>query len=107
MSHHHHDHSCSHEHHEHDDHDVESALQYSLYKYIDLDNVTCLNEATPNSIRNVFKPYHERIERTKYVESDCDEQLIVHIPFTGMIKLKAISLLCENGDMAASALKVY
>ncbi|EDQ92554.1 uncharacterized protein MONBRDRAFT_13362 [Monosiga brevicollis MX1] len=83
-----------------DDHDEhpERGVQSSLFDAIDLPHVTCLNEAASGSIRNVFKPYHEREDRTTWVESDADEQLIVHIPFTGDVKLKSITVIAEDGD---------
>jgi len=41
------------------------------------------------------------------VESDVDEQLIIHIPFTGAIKLKSIIILGGNGGQAPSKLKIF
>lgn len=43
----------------------ELGLQYSLYQKIDLENVTCLNEAAENSGKLVFKPWEQRKDRDK------------------------------------------
>ena len=57
---------------------------------IDLSQLTCLNETAENSGRDVFKPYEQRLDREKCVESDADEELLFNIPFTGNVKLKGI-----------------
>ncbi|GAA5882038.1 hypothetical protein JCM3774_005118 [Rhodotorula dairenensis] len=61
-----------------------------LYQHIDRDNVVALNadEATTGSV--VIRPWDERMRDDEWVESDADEQLILHIPFTGNIKLRSI-----------------
>jgi hypothetical protein len=43
-----------------------------------------------NSGRGVFKAYEQRLDRTQFVESDADEELLFNIPFTGNVKLKGI-----------------
>ncbi|ORZ19241.1 DUF1000-domain-containing protein [Lobosporangium transversale] len=115
MSHHCHDeahaHGHGHGHHDHDhDHDElpDSGLVHeSLYQKIDHDNVTCLNEAEPNSGKSVLKPWHEKMDDTKFVESDADEQLIFRIPFTGLVKLKSISLRTDPGESAPRKMKAF
>ncbi|CAG8536003.1 11788_t:CDS:2, partial [Funneliformis caledonium] len=71
------------------------------------DNVRCLNEKEPNSGKNVIKPWNERDDTSKYVESDVDEQLILFIPFTGSVKLKSISIKSGSGNSCPSILKAY
>ncbi|GBB84303.1 hypothetical protein RclHR1_10910004 [Rhizophagus clarus] len=107
-----HDHSRDghgHGHHGHDhDHDgPERGAEESLYSRIDRDNVRCLNEREPTSGKNVIKPWNEREDTTKHVESDIDEQLIIFIPFTGSIKLKSILIKAGPGDSCPSMLKAY
>ncbi|KAH7030417.1 galactose-binding domain-like protein [Linnemannia elongata] len=106
-----HGHSHGHGHDDHDhDHDEspDSGLVHeSLYQRIDHDNVTCLNEAEPNSGRSVLKPWHEKMDDTKFVESDADEQLIFRIPFTGLVKLKSITLRNDSGETAPRKMKAF
>jgi hypothetical protein len=97
--HHHHDHQ-----HTHDEED--SLVKDLLYSQIDIDHVIGLNESQPGASATVIKPWHERYDLSKYVQSDVDEQLIIHIPFTGMIKLKSILLYTLPDDSAPSKLKV-
>lgn len=41
------------------------------------------------------------------LESDADEQLLMHIPFTGQVKLHSILLRTSNSDSAPRTLKVF
>ncbi len=41
---------------------------------------------------DAIKPYDLRMDTSRWLESDDDEQLIIRIPFTGSVKLKAFSL---------------
>ncbi|KAF9379437.1 PITH domain-containing protein 1 [Podila verticillata] len=114
MSHHCHDEAHGHGHghgHDHDhDHDElpdSDLVHESLYQKIDHDNVTCLNESESNAGKSVLKPWHERMDDTKFVESDADEQLIMRIPFTGMVKLKSITLRSDPGETAPRKLKAF
>lgn len=65
----HHEHDDHHEHHGHNhehDHDgPDRGAEYTLYKQIDIDNVTCLNESEDGSAKTVFKSWEERWDVTK------------------------------------------
>ncbi|KAI9597724.1 galactose-binding domain-like protein [Syncephalis fuscata] len=107
---------CHHEHHGHDGHDHgddhthddEIALVKDLlYEKIDRDNVRGLNESIPGAAKSIIKPWHERNSTTPLLESDSDEQLIVIVPFTGMVKLKSILIKTGRGDVAPSRLSVF
>ncbi|GAA5806203.1 galactose-binding domain-like protein [Helicostylum pulchrum] len=99
---------CHDEHCEHDHSDLpDSGEQFLLYSKIDLDNVRCLNESEPNSGKKVIRPWNERMDDLKLVESDADEQLIVVIPFTGSVKLRSICLRTDPTDSAPSKMKVF
>lgn len=78
-----HDHS-GHDHgdgaHDHTD-DITPALQYSLYQHINFDDITTMNEAEPDSGKAIVKKtWAERLEEKPELESDADEQLLMHIP---------------------------
>ncbi|KAI9495310.1 galactose-binding domain-like protein [Zychaea mexicana] len=101
-------HRCHGEHCEHDHDDLPGAGdQFLLYSRIDRDNVRCLNEAEPDSGKSVIKPWNERFDNEKFVESDADEQLILFVPFTGSVKLRSICLRTARGDTAPSTMKVF
>ena len=82
---HHHDyngHGHGHGHDEHDhSHDLEPALQSNLYKQIDFESITTLNEAEPRSGAAVVKKtWAQRLDDAPELESDADEQLLIHVP---------------------------
>jgi hypothetical protein len=84
-------HSHSHDHydgadpidhtHDHDD-DLTPAIQNHLYSQIDFSAVQCLNEAAPGSATAVLqKTWTQRLDALPELESDCDEQLLLTVPF--------------------------
>ena len=51
-----------------------------------------------NSGRLVFKPWERRLDKTEFVESDADEELLINIPFTGDVKLKGLIVIGGEDD---------
>ncbi|PWN52384.1 DUF1000-domain-containing protein [Violaceomyces palustris] len=103
-------HSCGHNHGEGDDDDhVEpgQGQQDLLYSLIDKQGVTCLNESSPDMALAILKPFDQRKDETTYLESDCDDQLILRIPFTSSVKIR--SLLFKSGppDQTPDQLHLY
>ncbi|PNH06335.1 hypothetical protein TSOC_007289, partial [Tetrabaena socialis] len=63
--------------------------------------VRCLNEAVVGSCRNVLRPWHTRLQEVAVpLRSNSDEEeeaeLLLHIPFDGAVKLKALSVICRG-----------
>jgi hypothetical protein len=72
--------------HSHDGHDhsdnITPTSHFSLYQHVEFDKVTTLNEATPDSGRAIVKKaWAERLQEEPELESDVDEQLLMHIPY--------------------------
>ncbi|PBP20451.1 60S ribosomal protein L3 [Diplocarpon rosae] len=105
-----HDHGAhDHDHagHDHSD-DITPALQYSLYQHINFDDITTLNEAQTNSGKAIVKKtWAERMQDEPELESDADEQLLIHIPFTGQVKLHSILIRTSLSGSAPQTLKVF
>jgi hypothetical protein len=67
--------------HDHDD-DLTPAIQNQLYSQIDFSAVRCLNEATPGTgVAILQKTWTQRLEAEPELESDCDEQLLLTVPY--------------------------
>lgn len=86
---------------------VDLGVSYSLFSKIDMDKVQCLNEAQDDSVKSVFKPWSERLNFETYLESDCDPELLINIPFTGNVKLKGFIILGGNADSHPSRVKLF
>ncbi|XP_028453141.1 PITH domain-containing protein 1 isoform X2 [Perca flavescens] len=86
---------------------AERGLEYGLYRRIDLEKLQCLNESRDGDGKLVFKPWDQRNERDKYVDSDADEELLFNIPFTGSVKLKGIIISGENDDSHPAEVRLY
>ena len=75
-----HDHGHSGHVHDHSD-DIEPALQSLLYKQIEFDKITTLNEAEPNAgTKVVRKTWAQRLDPEPLLSSDADEQLLMLVP---------------------------
>ncbi|KAJ3376349.1 Thioredoxin-like protein 1, partial [Lobulomyces angularis] len=62
-----------------------------LQEFIILKQVECLNQKTGNDVQNVFK------NDNTFLESDCDEQLIISIPFNQAVKVHSIKFVAPEG----------
>lgn len=71
--------------------------------------VRVLNEAESSSSASVFRAWDQRLERpaTSLVSNDDDPELLVHVPFTGTVKIKAISVIGGTDGAAPSNLRVF
>ncbi len=68
-----------------------------LLRAIDFNGVRCLNESIPGSCVNVLKAACSRSDHTRFLDSTSnDTDLLLSIPFTSTIQLRAI---CVSGDI--------
>ncbi|GAA5981741.1 hypothetical protein JCM10908_004583 [Rhodotorula pacifica] len=78
-----------------------------LYQHIDRDNVIALNAEDGKEGKIVIRPWDERNQDEEWLESDADEQLILHIPFTGNIKLRSIVIRAGPAGYTPDKMQVY
>lgn len=81
--------------------------QNLLFSRIDRDGVVAMNEQRPGMGIEIIKPWAERDDETRYLESDADDQLIIRIPFAGQVKLRSLLLKAGPTDQTPSALHLY
>eukprot|EP00048_Salpingoeca_helianthica_P020866 m.8958 g.8958 ORF g.8958 m.8958 type:complete len:208 (-) comp5318_c0_seq1:26-649(-) len=93
----------------HDCHDLPSceAAYDSLFSCIDTPRLRCLNERTRDSIKGVFRPFSQRADTSKFVESDADEQLLIYVPFTANVSLRTITIAGPEGDEHPRTVKLF
>ncbi|CEP63600.1 PITH domain-containing protein LALA0_S08e06304g [Lachancea lanzarotensis] len=96
-----HEHENSHEHgHEHSPPLVTNEAQ-SLYKYINTPQVRCLNAVGrgSNELSSCFiKSQQEKYNTSRFLESDADCQMILHIPLTGVCRVFSCIFRFGCGD---------
>jgi len=81
--------------------------EFNLYLKINMDDFTCLNEEEDGSAKTVFRAYEQRMDRSKKVTSDCDEELLMNIPFTGQVKLKGIILIGGERETHPNKMRLF
>lgn len=54
-----------------------------------------MNEASVGTAKGVFRPWDDRLnfEATPLVSNEDDPELLIHVPFTGSVKLRAICII--------------
>ncbi|KAJ7457595.1 PITH domain-containing protein [Mycena galericulata] len=106
---HQHDAHCGHESTDHDhDHDHDTTdlgPKDNLFSQIDRDNVVALNASGEGSV--IIKPWHERLDEDKYIESDADDQMIIRIPFTSSVKLRSLLLKTGPADQTPANVVLF
>lgn len=114
MSGHNHAHgACGHEHaegggHTHDHGEDEGGEAWALYEKIDTDRLICLNEKRDSSLKDVIRPWHQRLDTTlPTLESDTDEQLLMCIPFINPVKIKSIAILGAGDEENPAVMSAY
>ncbi|KAI3860127.1 hypothetical protein MKX03_037086 [Papaver bracteatum] len=71
--------------------------QVDLLDFVDWSGVECLNQNTSHSVVNALKQGYREDEGLK-LESDADEQLLIYIPFTQVIKLHSMLIIGPEED---------
>jgi len=66
-----------------------------------------LNLVVPEDAKAVIKPWDERDDTAKYADSNVDDQVVIHIPFTQNVRLRSISLKLGRGELAPRHLRIY
>ncbi|KAJ7141124.1 PITH domain-containing protein, partial [Mycena epipterygia] len=68
-------------------------------------NVVALNASGQGA--TVIKPWNERLDEAKSIESDADDQMIIRIPFTGSVKLRSLLLKTGPTDQTPSKVVLF
>uniref|UniRef100_A0A1I7Z284 PITH domain-containing protein n=1 Tax=Steinernema glaseri TaxID=37863 RepID=A0A1I7Z284_9BILA len=82
-------------------------VQYNMVSSIDLERVTVLGEAVDGSGKKVFKAWEDRFDRSVFVESDDDPELLFNIPFKGHVKITGITLIGDEDDTFPGKMRLY
>ena len=80
--------------------------QQDLVDLIDWKSVEVLNQSTARSWENAVKKGY-RDDDGLFLESDCDEQLLIYLPFTQVVKLHSLLLKHGEKEYAPAAAKLF
>eukprot|EP00890_Picochlorum_soloecismus_P003370 jgi/Picsp_1/4033/NSC_01545-R1_protein len=95
--------------HDHDCEELDCGGTWTLNKYIDLSKTTCLNEAQPGSCKNIFRAWDQRLDPVESpLESEIDDpEILLHVVFTGSIKLKALTVIGGSNGRSPEKLRLF
>lgn len=80
---------------------------YSLNESIAPENISCMNEATPDSIVAVISRYEDRALHQSVVESDVDGELLIHVKFNPPVRLKSFIVSSAKKPSAPKNMSVF
>jgi len=80
--------------------------QKDLLEHMDLSHAECLNENPQKPLAYAMKQGY-REDDGLALESDADEQLLIHIPFTQVVKMHTLCLKAVDGDRAPKVVKLF
>lgn len=109
----HSEHSHAHSHGSHSTHDhsddLTPASQTLLYPYIDFASIRTLNESVPHSGRAIVqKDWSARLSPSPSLRSaDGDAQLLLHVAFTGQVRLHSVLVRSADAPGAPRTLHLY
>lgn len=94
------------------DHDCEAAdcgPAWSLHTHIDSARVRALNATDSGQTPDIFRAWSRRLEPPSHPLSsnEDDPELIVHVPFTGSMKIKAFSVIGGTDGSAPASVRIF
>ena len=94
----HHNHQHGHEHIA----PIPTNANQSLYQYLDTSNIRCLNVEPRGRVDKLYKAFvktqDNKYNCLSYLQSDSDDQMIVHVPLTANCKIYSIILRTNGND---------
>jgi len=78
------------------------AGQTDLTEFIDQAHGTCLNQLSDHPWTNILNK-----EQAQYLESDCDPQLLIYIPFRQNVKINSVCFVSPDNGQGPRSVKFY
>ncbi|KIK69643.1 hypothetical protein GYMLUDRAFT_34036 [Collybiopsis luxurians FD-317 M1] len=87
--------------------DILDGERSNLWRCIDRDNVHGLNLTVPEDAKEVIKPWDQREDTEKFADSNVDDQVIIHVPFSQNVRLRSVLLKLGRGESAPNHLQIF
>jgi len=66
----------------------------SLFRFVDISGVRCMNESEAGSCRNCIKPFANKQDAEPHVTSfPGDPELVLFVPFTEVVRIRSFALV--------------
>lgn len=85
---------------------AETPILCSLHAYMDLEHIQLLNAKRPSPALQVIRETFQAASEAAIV-SDADPQLLIKIPFTGLVKIKSILLHTASDSSSPAELRAF
>ncbi|GMK55286.1 hypothetical protein CspeluHIS016_0203420 [Cutaneotrichosporon spelunceum] len=87
---------------------MEAGPADSLYTVVDTEHVVALNAAGgAEQGRVVIKDWAGREDETIWLESELDDSLLLHIPFTASVSLRSVTLKAGQAGFRPAEMRVF
>jgi len=83
-----------------------SSGEISLLEFVDLTQVNCLNEASPNTIKSIIHQKRANTDKNYFLLSDADEQLIINITFNQTVRVRSLMLKSLDAQQGPKDVKL-
>lgn len=71
---------------------------WNLYSMIDLEQLSALNVTTPTDAAGIFRPFPRRLNELPILTSNCDEEMIITIPFSSPCHVRKMMFIGGGED---------
>ena len=78
---------------------------WNLYSMIDVEQLSALNVTRPEDAAGIFRPYTRRLNDLPILTSNCDEEMIIHVPFRSPCHVRKLMFI-GGGEEAQHPLQI-
>jgi hypothetical protein len=85
---------------------AESFLMADLLEHLEVPQCTCLNAHADHTLRHAIE-VDSRDDITRFLESDADEELLIHLQFMQAVKISHVNIEAVDATSAPSGIRLF